>query len=148
MKNKNNNYRLFKIFYHHIFQLIESILINYSLFINIKCGILDIVAGYDVLYSQPCKSSSFASWTSVTAAISTTFFLRKVVLLVSGILNLCLCSLPFSSIGFHMVFPVTESSPIFWKAINCSEKPALLHMVILASFFDKAALMLPLDLIH
>jgi len=98
------------IFCRRFFIIMNLSSLNYSLFINMKWGILDIVAGYDVLYSHPCKSSFFASWTSVTAVISTTFFRRKVVLFVSGVLNLCLCSLPFSSIGFQMVFCVIGSS--------------------------------------
>src|SRR2546428_10738557 len=64
---------------------------------------LAIVAGYDVLYSQPNASNFFASTTSVTAATSTT--LRRLNEVVAGDLsigisctNLCLCSTPFSSI--------------------------------------------------
>ena len=120
-----------------IFILLNLSSLNYSLFINMKWEILDIVAGYDVLYSQACKSSSFASRISVTAAISSTFFRRRVCLLVPGILNLCLCSLPFSSMGLQIAFPVTKFSPIFWKVINCSEKPALLHITFSHLFLIK-----------
>ena len=129
------------------FNLLNLSSLNYSLFINMKWGILDIVAGYDVLYSQPCKSSSFASRTSVTAAISSTFFRRRVCLLVSGILHLCLCSLPFLLMGLQMAFQVTKFSTIFWKSTVLKSQRFCIWY-ILASFFDKAALMLPLDLIH
>src|SRR5918911_4748834 len=89
---------------------------------------LAIVAGYEVLYSQPSASSFLASLTSATVEISMIRLrLAGVLVIALCVACLCTCSFPYSSTSFHLALPVTVSSPTFSKAIGWFGKPAALQ---------------------